>query len=367
MDARKYFSVKKYIILFAFFIFLPNEVFGGNVVVAKGISFFEQGREIIAREKALDDARRAAVEMALGTKIDSVTAVENFHVVSDRIFSHASGYIKEMEVLEEYMTDLGTYEIKIRAEVEVTDIVKDIDMFSQMLAWQKNPRVAVTLSPSTPPELQIPAAQAASLIIERFKKHGFSVYQNLDSVEVGLLIELTLERLTQKSRYQDIELTMNEVSLEARIQRPGSGEILAIAVANKSLAGEDSLNKLKQATAICVNKIWKELVSKLTATWEKELYSYRNIVIIINNIESYESAVALVPIFNNDIKGVTGAEMTGFTENSAQYNIQYRGWPEQFLYEIRLSYFKKKYMVFNVEQITGDKIILFAEKIRIGH
>lgn len=109
---------------------LPHPAPGGTVTV-KGISFYEEGREPIAREKALEEAKRAAIEKALGTRMESRTVVENFQVIRDRIFSHASGYLSNVEVLEERKTDFGTYEVTIRAEVKTSEMVGDMDRFRQ--------------------------------------------------------------------------------------------------------------------------------------------------------------------------------------------------------------------------------------------
>ena len=54
----------------------PSNLTAGVIVTAKGVSFFEPGREVIAREKAIDEAKRAALEQAIGSAIESSTTVE---------------------------------------------------------------------------------------------------------------------------------------------------------------------------------------------------------------------------------------------------------------------------------------------------
>ena len=117
----------------------------GKVVTAKGLSFFEPGREAIAREKALDEAKRSAVEKAVGTTIESRTAVEDYQVVKDQILSRSAGYLKNINILEEKKTDLGTYEVTIEAEVEIPALVDDLDRFKKIVKWQKNPRISVSI------------------------------------------------------------------------------------------------------------------------------------------------------------------------------------------------------------------------------
>ena len=131
-------------VMIVFFLF-PASLQAGKTVTATGLSFFESGRELIAREKALDEAKRSAVEKAMGTTIESRTAVEDFQVIKDQIMSRSAGYLKNIKILEENKTDLGTYEIKIQAEVEIPDLVDDLDRFKKILKWQKNPRISVVV------------------------------------------------------------------------------------------------------------------------------------------------------------------------------------------------------------------------------
>src|SRR6056297_1371116 len=56
--------------------------------------------ESAARDEALRNAMRAAVEKGIGTLLESKTRVENFQVISDKIYSQSSGYIKDYKVLD---------------------------------------------------------------------------------------------------------------------------------------------------------------------------------------------------------------------------------------------------------------------------
>ena len=135
--------MKRYLLLSLVLLIIPVVASAGEKVTARGVSFFEEGREAIAREKALDEAKRAAIEQAVGTRIESKTVVENFQVSRDQIFSHATGYLKNLEIVSEEKTELGTYEVEISAEVEIAALVNDLDRFKKILGWQKNPRISI--------------------------------------------------------------------------------------------------------------------------------------------------------------------------------------------------------------------------------
>ncbi len=100
-------------------------------VIATGASYLKPGEELVAREKALDEARRNALEKAVGTYIKSTTVVENFYLVEDKIISRTKGYLKNIRILKEGKTNLGTYELTIEAEVTLDSLKDDIGRFKK--------------------------------------------------------------------------------------------------------------------------------------------------------------------------------------------------------------------------------------------
>ena len=58
--------MKRFITLLFLALVVPAVVWSGEKVTVRGVSFFEEGREAIAREKALEEAKRAAIEQAVG-------------------------------------------------------------------------------------------------------------------------------------------------------------------------------------------------------------------------------------------------------------------------------------------------------------
>jgi len=355
---------KTLLCLILFLCLCPTSLLAGQTVTAVGLSYFESAREVIAREKALDEARRAAVEKAVGVSVEARTVVENFQVVKDQILSRATGYLNDIKILEEGKTDFGVYEVKIQADVEVSALVEDLDRFQKILGWQKNPRISIIIEPDIE-KSYIPAAKkAANLLTEELKKSGFSVFRHSknNEIKMGLLVGLSLELSTKQSDYKDIKLTVNEISLDANIYRPGDGEILAVAGAVKSLPGENRLQVLDRGAKSCVDEIWSELRKKLTRVWESELYSERNICLIVKNVLSHAKAQELAIVFKSDVSGIVDARLISFRKNIAEYNLKYRGWPEQLLNEIEMSYFKNRYFKTDLENITGNKIVIKVVK-----
>lgn len=344
-------------------VLFPSVLFAGTKVQAKGLSFFEAGRELVAREKALDEAKRAAIEKAVGTTIESRISMENTEVVKDQIFSHSSGYLKNIEIVKERKTKFGTYEVTIEAEVEIADMVDDLDRFKQILGWQKNPRVAIIPETDINPEFLSAAMKAADFLSEKMQKNGFEIfkYSPENEIKMGLLVELGVEHATKQSNFQNLSLTLNEIALNSRIYRPGDRVILATASAVKSLPGENRLKVIDKALTQCVYLIWKELSGKLAKVWEKELYGERDILLVANQVESHEKALEIASALKADVSGVAGADLVRFSDNQAEYGLKYKGWPEQFANEIGMSYFRNKYFGSILENIRGNTVEIRIE------
>ena len=69
-------------------------------------------------------------------------------------------------------------------------------------------------------------------------------------------------------------------------------------------------------------------------------------------------ALGITAIFKSDVSGIVDASLIGFRKNKAEYSLKYRGWPEQLLNEIQMTYFKNKYFEPVLESIQGNQIII---------
>lgn len=349
------------VLFFSWIFLLAPPPSGAEIVTAKGFSFFEPGREMIARGKALDEAKRAAIEAAMGTMVESRTVVENFEVVKDQIFSRAAGYLTDLQIIDETKTDLGTYEVTIQADVKISVLVDDLDRFRNMIQWQQNPRISIGLEPGIDSEVIPTATKATNLLSDKLKKNGFKVFRHGKdgpALQMGFLVALSLEISTRQTKYQGIELTLNEVGLTSNIYRPGDGEIVATASAVESMPGENRLQVLDKGARACVDAVWKDLRDKLLRLWEKELYSEREIFLVVKNVDSSAQAHEIAGVLQSDVSGILGAQIIRYAEGAAEMSVRYRGWPEQLFNEMQLSYFTSRYFDSQLESMAGNKMTI---------
>ena len=97
-----------------------------KVVESEGSAVITAGDFVGAKEEAIADAKRRALENVLGTIIDSQSLVANGELVYDFIASKTKGYVIAQDILSE-KKDLsrGVYNVRIKAVVSLNENLFD--------------------------------------------------------------------------------------------------------------------------------------------------------------------------------------------------------------------------------------------------
>ncbi|MBI4400749.1 MAG: flagellar assembly protein T N-terminal domain-containing protein [Nitrospirae bacterium] len=109
-----------------------------QTVTAEGMAGIK-GDQSIARDNAIQDALRKAVEQAVGTMVASETLVENFQVVRDNILNKSQGYVKEYKIVKE-SPQKDLYMVTISATVGIGDLKNDLGALGLLMARVGKPR-----------------------------------------------------------------------------------------------------------------------------------------------------------------------------------------------------------------------------------
>jgi nucleotide-binding universal stress UspA family protein len=114
---------------------------GSKEVISTGVA---DGKSARARDEALNDALRKAVEQGVGTYVTTELTVEQQKLVEDRIYTESRGYIQNYKVLHEGETE-GLYEVKISALVKMGKLADDLQSIGLIIRKKQNPRVMVVM------------------------------------------------------------------------------------------------------------------------------------------------------------------------------------------------------------------------------
>jgi hypothetical protein len=119
-----------------------------KTIVAKGVA--ATGKDpAAARDEAILDGLRKAVEQGIGTFITSRTEVKDFAVISDKILSESRGYIKEYKIIKEGKEEGENGEltwVEIEAVVKLSKLRGDWDELKFYLKQKGDPKVLVVLT-----------------------------------------------------------------------------------------------------------------------------------------------------------------------------------------------------------------------------
>ncbi|MBQ7578330.1 MAG: hypothetical protein IJT21_08705 [Synergistaceae bacterium] len=108
---------------------------------AEGYAPVRNGQKKAARDEAMRMAYRDALEKAIGACVTGVTEMENFAVTRDKVFSKASGLVKNFKVISEKVDKDGVLNIigTCRVEEKALDGVLGPDV----IAMLGNPRIMI--------------------------------------------------------------------------------------------------------------------------------------------------------------------------------------------------------------------------------
>ncbi len=161
-------------------------------ILAEGVAALEfHGGMDIARDHALDDALRKAIEQGVGTYIDAETRVNNFQLISDEIYSRARGYVSSYRIINEEQ-DGDLYRVVIRAVVNTTGIENDLAAIGILLRVQGRPRVMVivkelaSMADLSDEYSLMSSIMFETMLLDHFRHQGFPV---VDASTVADILE----------------------------------------------------------------------------------------------------------------------------------------------------------------------------------
>ncbi len=138
-----------YYILFAalfFFVFHPLCAFSSPDTIGietEGTCVVSGGDRALARDHAINDSMRRAVQRVVDMLISADVAVENFDVIDGNIYSKSESYIQDYRILKEGMED-GLYRVKVKVSLSAGDIKNDLGMLGVLTdEWQ--PKEYITM------------------------------------------------------------------------------------------------------------------------------------------------------------------------------------------------------------------------------
>lgn len=323
-------------------------------VTAEGVAAIQGNARDIARDAAIEDAQKRAVEMAVGLIIDSQTQVENFQVISDKILSETKGYIKKYTIAGETVED-SLYRVRINAEVSLGKLTDDLTGIGVKLAQMHKPRTMIMIAEQNVGQeftawwIGVHGQQAEIGVVENTMqdKFGEKGFEFIDHQTAAKEIKVTSAYKTQDMTadqartlgnqadaevviigkavaklYGDIGggLKSVQADLSARAIRTDTGQILASATTHaaavhitETTAGTEALRKAATSAA-------DQMIEKILAVYSRETGGTRSVNITITGLTKAQF-VKFKDVLRNKVRSIKDLHERSFSGTTARISV----------------------------------------------
>jgi len=316
-----------------------------------------------ARDKALEDARRKAVESVVGVMVDSETLVENFQTVNDRIYSQSAGFICGEKITNERQ-DQYNYYVTINACVQVGNLENNLLAIGICLRRIGDPRTMLMIAEQNVGERVhgwwdqgSDMSIVETKIMEDFGAKGFQLIDpkvasgNIrapkairgepdpnDAVMMGkafsaeyVVIGKALATCKPKDEYGFFNCYAN---ITARIVKVDNAKIIGTATGNGKMAHIEEHESGVKALQKAADMVAPALIKAVTQRCEKETSGGGNEVTVqLTNVGSLGKLKNFIQQCQG-IRGVNAIYQRNFGGGSATVEITYKGRAEDLAEEI---------------------------------
>lgn len=271
-------------------------------VTASGTAAILNKDSAQARDRALENALRNAVEQVIGTMVDSETLVKNNELLSDKIFTQTHGYISTYKILSEKSDpDTNLYSVSVEAVVKQGNLEEDLGGLGLLMRRVQMPRVAVALEEE--------GDAASATLLRLLKDKGFFVvdtgerFQNEQFVREFLgmappqqadlmkkygaeVVILGSARGSQGSSVgKSGSLTSFSASVSLKALKTDTHELMGTSSGSGTVVhvGEaGTAQALRQAATVAGN----DLIRQITNQWSQDASSSRMLTLEIENMSA---------------------------------------------------------------------------------
>jgi hypothetical protein len=288
----------------------------------------------VARDKALDNAMRNAVEEKVGVMVTSVSEVENFELKMDQILSESRGFIGSYQVISEGRQG-NTYKVTIEADVESGRLKDRMDAIQLVMVRKAKPRLMFVLNSR---EQQHAIAEA--MMTRYFLSQGFKIidasarqkaiadYSTLSEDKRALLsmahqhgaeivILAHVEDMVKSFKMGDIEVKTHDVTVSNKVLNGDTGEI--IATANRTAKGE-----FKAAVEEASSKAAQQMRDEILDRWSAELTNTTTIKLHLSGL-LHEDLAPLKDTLREQVKGLKQIYQRAYAHGMAELDLELRG------------------------------------------
>jgi hypothetical protein len=362
-----------------------------QIQTATGQAAVLNGDKPAAREKAIEDALRHAVEMAVGTKVTSTSEVQDFQSKMDQVLTHSQGFVKKYEIVKEGM-DGEVVQVTVRAQISNAELDKDLQAMGLLMARKGMPRTMVLVAEQNI-GMAAPAAAwmrdkggqnalvstdlriAENTILDQLKNGGFRqlIDPQIATEKVAQVGGITTEITASQARKlksltgaeviligQVIATSRGEMAdlgpgwrsctatISGRAVNTDNGDILSTSETSQNAAQLDDLTCGKEAIKKASKVFAQDMIKKVAARWSQDVSGGNEVHVTVRKLSGVKQARDFRTALSQHMRGVKGVSQRSFAGGTQELDVTLVGSTEQFAEELEA----KKLGKFSVK-VTG--------------
>ena len=223
-------------------------------VEAEGVAPVVSDRRGEAKQAALHALRRDALDKAIGSFVSSVTKIENYKTVSDKVFAQANGLVKKVEVVREWVDENNM--MHVVASCGVAKKAVDGGLGPAVIDALGNPRILILIDNPT----------VQGIVRQVFERAGYMIINRERAAQLQE-IEADYARATNDpARWREVAKDMH-----AEVLIMGSGGSRQLMV--QSIYGQKIYKVASSVRLEAVLADTSESIGFFDASWQPSSYS----------------------------------------------------------------------------------------------
>lgn len=359
---------------------LPAIAQDSKTVTSEGVAAIEGNARGIARDAALEDAQKRAVEQAIGILIDSQTRVENYQLISDKILAQTGGYIKRYAITGEN-TDSGLLRVRINAEIALGRLKNDLSGIGILPGRMHKPRTMVMVAEQNIGREvtawwmgargeQTDVSVVENAFMDKFTKKGFDFIDHQIAIKkiavtgadrtpdlaeaqaVTLAAQADAEVViigkASARLYGDIGGGMKSVQadLTARAVRIDTGQVIATATTHAAAVHISEIAAGTAALDKAANQAAEEMIGTILAVYSGETAGTRSVNIAIAGLNKAQFA-KFKDVLLKQVRGIRDLHERSFNGTTARISVDSKNSTQKLSDEISL----RDFGAFSVEVV----------------
>ncbi|MFZ5516721.1 MAG: flagellar assembly protein T N-terminal domain-containing protein [Candidatus Zhuqueibacterota bacterium] len=357
------------------------------MVTSQGVATIFGNDKALARDQAIDDALRNAVEQSLGTFVQSSTLVENAMVVEDNILTWSNGYVRKYTVAREAQTGEATYEVTVDAELEMSNLKNDWESVQNLLSRMGNPRVMFMMDEQNIGHsydryhfLSVDMTISENTLLNKFIENGFecvdpaTVRQNLEQDQALAILQgnnqmaaaiaktLGAEVIVTGKAIAKVATGVNlggmkscQANVTARVIKADVATVIATGSQHAAYPHIDEITGGTEAIKKATDKMATELINKITKKWRDEFYQATTVKVVVQGVQSFSQLDEFKNTIKYMVRGVKDIYSRKVAGDLAELDIKITGNANQLARELEkkdLEKYSVKILGLSMNKIT---------------